>query len=261
MTAPAIPDPRAPSTARTLATRWRRVFALSMTVAAVLAASGAFGAGGPDLIPRLVYWLALVAAGCAIGVALGHFFIPATWSTRRPWLAWAVISLAIWPPMTAMVAAVNALAGHRPFGLPLILASAPDTLVVTAGLSALAFLARRQETVETHAADPGAAPARFLARLPAKLAGAELWAVEAEDHDLRLHTSAGQDLILMRLADAVAELDGVEGARTHRSWWVAKAAVRGVRREDGRALLDLPAGLVAPVSRAHARVLRDAGWF
>jgi DNA-binding LytR/AlgR family response regulator len=85
--------------------------------------------------------------------------------------------------------------------------------------------------------------------------------VEAEDHYLRLHTSKGQDLILMRLADALAELDGLQGARTHRSWWVARAAVRQVERADGRATLTLEGGLQVPVSRVHIKILREAGWF
>ena len=59
---------------------------------------------------------------------------------------------------------------------------------------------------ETHPSAQGAAPARFLARLPARLSGAALLAVQAEDHALRLHTSKGEDLILMRLADALVEL-------------------------------------------------------
>jgi DNA-binding LytR/AlgR family response regulator len=71
----------------------------------------------------------------------------------------------------------------------------------------------------------GPQPPKFLERLPLKLRGAEVWAVEAEDHYLRLHTSKGQDLILMRLADAVAELEGIEGAQVHRSWWVARDAI------------------------------------
>ena len=56
-----------------------------------------------------------------------------------------------------------------------------------------------------------AEPAKFLERLPLKLRGAEVWAVEAEDHYLRLHTSKGQDLILMRLADAIAGAGGDRG--------------------------------------------------
>jgi DNA-binding LytR/AlgR family response regulator len=85
--------------------------------------------------------------------------------------------------------------------------------------------------------------------------------VEAEDHYLRLHTSLGQDLILMRLGDAVTELEGIEGARTHRSWWVARDAVSRVEREDGRVRLVLVDGASAPVSRAYIKALRAAGWF
>ncbi len=65
----------------------------------------------------------------------------------------------------------------------------------------------------------------------------------------------------MRLADAVPELEGIEGARTHRSWWVAKAAVADARRGDGRAVLTLKNGAEAPVSRSYAGALREAGWF
>jgi len=133
-------------------------------------------------------------------------------------------------------------------------------LVVTVAMTALNSLIQKTPE-ETHAAEAGSAPPRFLDRLPPKLRGAELYAVEAQDHYLRLHTSKGQDLILMRLSDAVAELEGIEGARTHRSWWVAKAAVTGARRGDGRATLTLTNGVEAPVSRAYAGALRAAGWY
>ena len=116
-------------------------------------------------------------------------------------------------------------------------------------------------TVQTHAAAPGAPPARFLDRLPPKLRGAAIRAVQAEDHYLRIHTDRGSDLILMRLSDAVEELEGLEGAQTHRSWWVAREAVRGVERGDGRAVLTLKGGLRAPVSRRYARALREADWW
>jgi DNA-binding LytR/AlgR family response regulator len=85
--------------------------------------------------------------------------------------------------------------------------------------------------------------------------------VEAQDHYLRLHTSKGQDLILMRLSDAIAELDGIEGARTHRSWWVARGAVVSAERAEGRATLTLTDGAQAPVSRSYVKPLREAGWF
>jgi hypothetical protein len=103
--------------------------------------------------------------------------------------------------------------------------------VVTGTISALnVFLSRTP--VQTHAAAPGAKPARFIDRLPFKLRGAAIRAVSSEDHYLRVHTDRGSDLILMRLSDALTELEGLEGAQTHRSWWVAKDAVLDVSRGD-----------------------------
>jgi DNA-binding LytR/AlgR family response regulator len=64
----------------------------------------------------------------------------------------------------------------------------------------------------------------------------------------------------MRLADAVDELDGIEGAQVHRSWWVARDAIADARRGDGRATLTLKDGSEVPVSRTYARVLRDRNW-
>ena len=66
-------------------------------------------------------------------------------------------------------------------------------------------------------------------------------------------------MILLRLSDAIAELDGLEGAQTHRSWWVARAAIADAKRGDGRAVIALPDGAEAPVSRTHVKTLRAAG--
>jgi hypothetical protein len=240
---------------------WLRVFAAATAVAAVIAASGGFGAGGARIAWRLAYWLSMSAIGATGGVLFGVYVMPRMWFVRRPVFAGAIITLVVGPPMCLAAAFGNVIFAGVRFTLGLVLANSPETLATTAGMVAIAILIRRPEAIETHAAPAAASPPKFLARMPAKLAGAELWAVEAEDHYLRLRTSLGQDLILMRLSDAIGELEGIEGARTHRSWWVAKAAVRGVERDDGRATLVLPDGAEAPVSRAYARVLRTAGWF
>ena len=100
---------------------------------------------------------------------------------------------------------------------------------------------------------------RFFDRLPPHL-GRELLALEMEDHYVRAHTTAGSALVLMRMRDAVAELDGVEGLQVHRSWWVARAAVER-EVQDGRNLrLRLRNGLEAPVARNSVPTLRAAGW-
>ncbi|OYW91434.1 MAG: hypothetical protein B7Z13_12545 [Caulobacterales bacterium 32-67-6] len=96
-------------------------------------------------------------------------------------------------------------------------------------------------------------------RLPPHL-GREVICLQMEDHYVRVHTPLGSDLVLMSLSQAMAGLSGVEGRQTHRSWWVARAAVEGVV-EDGRNLnLKLKGGLTAPVSRTRVAPLRAEGW-
>jgi DNA-binding LytR/AlgR family response regulator len=101
--------------------------------------------------------------------------------------------------------------------------------------------------------------ARFMQQLPVKYRSANLWAVSSEDHYLRVHTSLGEELILMRLADAIADLGGTDGLQTHRSWWVAKDGVADTRREGGKLLLVLQSGKAAPVSRTYASAVKQAG--
>jgi len=74
------------------------------------------------------------------------------------------------------------------------------------------------------------------------------------------HTMAGSSLILMRMRDAISELSGIEGTQVHRSWWVARAAVRDVTRDGRNIRLVLARGLVAPVARSRIDALQDAGW-
>jgi DNA-binding LytR/AlgR family response regulator len=237
-----------------------RGFAVSAVAGLFLALIGAFGT---DVVPvgiRVAYWVGLCLAGAIVGTAVSQFIGREGRADARPWLYGAVTVVGVTLPFTVVVWLVSELVFYgrlRPEALSVYLT---PVFIVTAAMTALNFLVQRQP-VETHAAPVGAPASRFLDRLPPKLRGAELYAVESEDHYLRLHTSRGQDLILMRLSDAVAELDGIEGAQTHRSWWVAKAAVEAARRGDGRATLQLKGDVEAPVSRAYAKALREAGWF
>ncbi|HVY89089.1 MAG TPA: LytTR family DNA-binding domain-containing protein [Hyphomonadaceae bacterium] len=109
-------------------------------------------------------------------------------------------------------------------------------------------------------APPPTPPSSFLDRLPIKFRTGEIYAVSSEDHYLRVHTSLGEALILLRLADAVRELAAVEGLQTHRSWWVARQGLADVTRGDGRVVLKLKSGAEAPVSRTFQKAVKDAGW-
>jgi DNA-binding LytR/AlgR family response regulator len=134
-------------------------------------------------------------------------------------------------------------------------------VTVTAAMCTLIVFLGRATPMQTHASGDSEKPPKLVQRLPLRLRGARLIAVQAEDHYLRVHTDRGSDLILMRLSDALDELEGVEGAQTHRSWWVAKDAVQDASRGDGRATLTLEGDVTAPVSRRYSKALREAGWY
>ncbi len=243
-----------------LVARHGRGFLVAGIAGVFLALVGAFGTGDAPLGIRIAYWLVLCWSGAAAGAGVSALVQNSGLTERRPFVGGVVITLGVALPGTVYVWAVSSLLfGQVPHAATLPRFFLP-VLVITAAITALNFLTTRQP-VETHAAAPEAPPPRFLERLPAKLRGATLYAVAAEDHYLRLHTSKGEDLILMRLSDAVAELEGIEGAQTHRSWWVAREAVVEAKRGDGRATLTLASGAEVPVSRAYAKALREAGWF
>lgn len=235
---------------------------VALAAGVFLALGGAFGSNGASLVQRLGYWIPVLVLGGLWGHVCSLLVERYIDVDARPWLATAALTAVITGPLTIAVWALTGMMfeGRLRHADDLI-HFFPPVALITAALSALNVFLGRKQPVETHASPPGAVPARFLGRLPPKLRGARLIAVQAEDHYLRLHTDRGSDLILMRLADALSELEGLEGAQTHRSWWVARDAVASVVRGDGRAVLTLEGGLAAPVSRRYARALREAGWW
>lgn len=255
----------APTSARTR-TILDRSFLRGLTIAVaggvLLALTGAFGTLHAPLGPRLVYWVAMMLVGGVWGNLCARAIERFIALDERPWLTVLLLTAVISGPLSIVVwAATGLFFTGRLYALDALPGMVVPVAIVTVAICAVSVFVEKARPVQTHLAPAGSAPARFLGRLPAKLRGATLRAVEAEDHYLRLHTDRGSDLILMRLSDALAELEGLEGAQTHRSWWVAKDAVRDVARGDGRAVLTLEGGLRAPVSRRYARALRAAGWY
>lgn len=155
----------------------------------------------------------------------------------------------------------SSLLGHR-LGLDNLITPWFQVFIVCFATMTFRQLAWAQPVPAAAAPEPAADPlAAFRRRLSAKRREAALIAVEAEDHYLRVHTDAGQELITARFGDALAELAQARGFRTHRSWWVAAEAIDEVKWLRGRGEARLKSGLVVPVSRSNAAALKDAGWF
>lgn len=98
----------------------------------------------------------------------------------------------------------------------------------------------------------------FQRRLPFEVR-APLIRIEAQDHYLNVVTQKGNALILMRLSDAAAELEG-QGMQVHRSHWIAQKAVTKPRREKGRDMLVMSDGAAVPVSRSYRAAAQQAGF-
>lgn len=237
-----------------------RGLGIGAIAALFLSFSGAFGTDGAPVALRLAYWAGLMIGGSAMGAVtislIQRFEILETRPLRQGLLIVAIIT----GPIDLMVFYASTTLFGEPGQTVTFWTYLPQVLIITMAMTALNYATeQRQQT--TSSTEGQTETVRFLSRFPAKLKGATLLAVEAEDHYLRLHTDRGSDLILMRLADAIGELDGIEGARTHRSWWVAKAGIVEAARGDGRATLTLKDGTRVPVSRSYASGLREAGWF
>jgi len=242
--------------------RLDRGLAVALGAGVVLALTGAFDTNIVPLWVRLAYWVPLILAGAVWAHLCSRVIGPFVDPDERPWLTVAGLSAATAGPVAVLVWLVTGLVFEGEiYPVSRLVHFIGPVLVITIAISAINVFLSRAPQVQTHADASGTTPARFLDRFPPHLRGASLRAVQAEDHYLRLHTDRGSALILMRLSDALAELDGLEGAQTHRSWWVARDAVREARRGDGRATLTLDGGITAPVSRRYARALREADWY
>ncbi|MEO0818081.1 MAG: LytTR family DNA-binding domain-containing protein [Pseudomonadota bacterium] len=106
----------------------------------------------------------------------------------------------------------------------------------------------------------GAAMLDFLKqKLPVHLRAADLIAMGAEDHYVRVFTSDGDTLIHMRFGDAVSALEGYNGVQTQRSWWIALDQVEADTFNSRLGEhITMVSGLKVPVSRRKRASVRSA---
>lgn len=207
---------------------------------------------------RLVFWSLLVAFAIFVGTFV-RAFVHAVLGLR---------SFYFGSPLIAII-----LAAALPPILLAILNRAPLPLLVQMPgqfeLGVFVFLCSLGGSAYRHAASkaPSTMPAegldqpdpepRLLSRLPAERRG-RILSISVRDHYVDLRTTVGQDRVLLRLSDAIAETDGVAGAQVHRSHWVAWEAVAGAERRDGKLILRLTDDSRIPVSKTYRAFVEDS---
>lgn len=224
----------------------RSTLLLWLVLSSFLALSGPFGTYAAPFLERMAVWPLLVgtglAAGIALRVALRHH-LPGLGSWPRTLLAAAVLSAMLAPPAYRLATGLDHVEVRR------------DTLTGVAEAGVVIFVLSLGLSGLRVAFASGAGRVRgaripFLDRLPPERRGRVI-RLSSSDHYVRAVTERGAVEVLIRFADAIAELDGVEGLRVHRSHWVAADAVTGARRRNGRLFLLLRDGAEVPVSRRY----------
>ena len=106
--------------------------------------------------------------------------------------------------------------------------------------------------------DTKPAEARLLQRLPEE-ERAPVLCLRSNDHMIDVYTEKGCFSLRMRLKDAIAEMEGVDGKCVHRSHWVARSAIVSAQKVGGYWRLHLSNGMEVPVSRKYQPDLENAG--
>lgn len=205
------------------------------------------------------FWTGIAIGTYTLGMAV-HLLVEGRVRMLPGWARIAVIAVATGLATGIAVEVFTNLIFGWPASLPeAALEFAPKFaigLCVSLGLQVAGAAEDRTPPAFT-AAEPETPPP-ILDRIPLEKRG-PLVALSVEDHYVRVRTNRGEEMILMRLTDAMRETAPVRGLRVHRSHWVATGMVRAARREGDRAILSMTHGGDIPVSRSHMQAIRAAG--
>jgi hypothetical protein len=239
---------------------------------AILAISGPFGTyTACPFSVRLVCFGTLVGIGIVWGViwrVLMQHWLPAMGFWGASALVVGASAIVLPGPLIALAPVLTQM---PPDQLPSFVEAAALVLVFGMGAVLVRWSITRQTNSDIRAddlpQDGQAAPPANIPRLVRRIdagPGARILRLAARDHYVEVVTDRGTHTLLIRLTDAIAELDGVPGMRVHRSHWVADTAVRGVDVQGDRTLLVTQDGARVPIARpmipeAEARGLLQRG--
>lgn len=244
---------------------WRRHFGQPVTIIVILAAAMVLTLVGPydtderlRFAPRAVYWATVVATTYSVGFILSEL-IRNRWGRTLSHLSLILLTgLATGTGVSICVIAINYAAfAYIPSAdeLPALIGTIfPVAVVIAVVFDVLAT----HLTGGEHPAHDNSTRPPLLDRLPLDKRG-RILALSVEEHYVRIQTDRGQEVVLMRLGDAIRETGQLPGLQVHRSHWVAIDAVVAARREGDRAILTLANQAEIPVSRRYVPEIKEAG--
>lgn len=211
---------------------------------------------------RVVYWTTTVVLSTVIMTFLSIFAYRLTEARRWNWMAVSTLAgvAGILPVVATLFLAEGLATGFASGWVDVVtiprlaLSVAPPLIAVTVVVNAFIHYqhpAQASPTVQ--------APALTLLqqKLPPHL-GHDVIAVQAQDHYVEVTTPLGKAMVLMRLGDAVRDLEPLGGMQVHRSWWVNLAHVQRTEKGASGPEVVLSTEQRVPVGRSFAKAFRAA---
>ena len=228
------------------------VVIISFAAGIVLSILAPYGTGRMDTVTRFAYWIGLCMAG-GFGSTLFDVAAYLKKTKQNIWLRALGRSIGSAALVSTFVLVMQS-PNNTLAGLALTIFYVWIIAILICGTGALIELAFRKPVAT--------APSRasLIDRLKPALRSAEIYALSSEDHYVRIITSKGDDLVLIRLKDAIAETAPLRGVQTHRSWWVAETGIDKSSFKNGKSEIVLKNGNTVPVSRSGKSRVKDAGW-
>lgn len=120
-------------------------------------------------------------------------------------------------------------------------------------------VAPRNPAQDEAGAEPSAGNmALLLDRLPPQI-GTSIFMLQAQEHYTEVTTISGKAMIYMRFSDAVSVVETqIDGLRVHRSFWVAKSALKNVEAKGSTMAVILQDSRSVPVSRTYRNDVQRA---
>ena len=223
---------------------------LAGTVLAILAP---YGTTSLSLFGRFAFWIGLCFAG-GFGAGLTDIIAKLLKFKLAPWTRVLAQSITATIVVTITMLLMNLSIGAQLSGAQIALLFF-YVWVVSMTISTIGYFTSRTSVRSETPLRP-----TLFERLPMHLRNSDIHALSAEDHYVRVITSKGEELILMRLSDAIKEASPLSGLSPHRSWWVAEAGVEKLGKVKGKTEIILKSGKTVPVSRNGKKTVREAGW-
>lgn len=239
---------------------WQSHFSKPLThivvvgIAVILSVVGPFGT--IDLlrtVPLFGFWLLQVYATYSVGF-ITSTLCKSRLKDRLPlWLSIGIEALIIAFAVLTVVLGIIYLVFGPVLELRTLLTFSLNVLVIAAVITSILHAIKHHLVTE-----PINDGVPLLERLSFEKRGL-LVSISVEDHYVRVRTTNGEEMLLMRLSDAIKETGATQGLQVHRSHWIALDQVTAAKRDDARAILTMTHGPEIPVSRANIAAAKEAG--